>query len=342
MDGRIPEVTVVVPVFNGEEFIEGCIGQIRDQTFSDYEVLIVVDTRCGDSAKNEAERISSDFPNCKVIIQTDDMRLGGARNLGLRNASGRLIWFADVDDIFSPDLLEKMVSVQRSSEAEIVCCNFVRSGPKDRSLKDYSRHGCTVTVMDRKDALYARSCERFPVTTWSKVFVKQFLLDNGLFFNNSLCEDIYHTYHSIRHAEKVAYISEPLYGYRMHSAQLTGSKDSMDKRGQDELLAYDKMEDLFSDRSDIGEDMCRRFAVMRMRASCHMTYHEYMEYAGSTECRDTYDKWLRGTRSPEGKFHRYLPRLYFTAVRVSCRLIFYHKGRTFAKPSSAPVPGART
>ncbi len=336
MLGDIPEVTVVVPVYNGGRFIEDCLGFITAQTFKDYEILVIVDARSDDGVLEKVKDASKDIRFCKVIVQTDEMRLGGARNIGLENASGRLVWFMDMDDLASPHFLEEMVSLQKDNSADLVCCNFVYAGIKDRKIKEYPKERCTVTVMGRDQALYARAMEQYPVTTWCKLFVRDFLVSNGIRFNSTMSEDIYHTYQSILCAEKVVYYSRPMYGYRRHSDSITCSERFRDDRGHDELKAYDFIEGLLKDHPDMRSIFSRRFALMRIRASSHMTYQGYMGYAKSEECKALYDRTLRHPFSLEGFWHRYFPRLYYIAIRSFCKLVYYRDGRPFVKIGKVP------
>jgi len=336
MNVFVPEVTVIVPVYNGEVFIDDCLGFIRAQTFHDYEVIIVVDKRNSDVFLQKVKELSKTVSNCRVLVQEDDMRLGGARNLGVENALGRLIWFMDVDDLVSPYFLEEMVSIQKDISADFVCCNFVYAGSEYREIKEFPKEKCTLTVMDRDHALYARAHEKYPVTSWCKLFVKDFLIKNDLRFNDTMSEDIYHTYSAILSADKVVYYSRPMYGYRRHCNSITCSERFRDDRGHDEIRAYDFLESILSDYPGLGSDLLRRFALMRMRASSHMTYPTYLKYAKSKECKSVYDIYLRSPFSVEGAWHRYLPRFYYVTIRVFCKLVYYRNGRPFVKIKDFP------
>jgi len=341
MDYKVPEVTVVVPVYNGELFIDDCIGFIRAQTFLDYEIIIVVDKRGSDDLLQRVGEFSETVSDCRVIIQDDDKRLGGARNLGLDNASGRLIWFMDVDDLVSPYFLEEMVAIQKNTSADFVCCNFVYAGPEDCKIKDFPKEECTLTVMNRDQALYARANEQFPITTWSKVFVKKFLTDNDLYFNDTMSEDIYHTYKAILSADKVVYYSRPMYGYRKHPDSITCNEKYRDIRGQGEISAYDFLENMLSDRGDMSVLLRRRFALIRIRASSHMTYSAYLKYAKSEICKELYTTNLKSPASLEGSWHRYMPRTYYIAIRLFCRFVYYRYGRLFVKVCKEPDIGGK-
>ena len=113
----LPAVSVVIPVYNGAKFVESCIRHLREQTLGDIEVLFVVDHKTTDGTEDAIRRASDGWDAVRVIRQEDDLRMGGARNLGLRAATGRYVWFLDVDDRPYPTLLEEMVGIMEDTGA---------------------------------------------------------------------------------------------------------------------------------------------------------------------------------------------------------------------------------
>ena len=81
-------VTITVAVYNGSKHLEGCIASIASQTYRDFEVLFVVDSKTDDDSVEIIERLSVDLPSSRIVIQEDKDRLSGARNIGIKEAKG--------------------------------------------------------------------------------------------------------------------------------------------------------------------------------------------------------------------------------------------------------------
>ena len=80
----LPAVSVVIPVYNGAKFVESCIRHLREQTLGDIEVLFVVDHKTTDGTEDAIREVSDGWDAVRIIRQEDDLRMGGARNLGLQ------------------------------------------------------------------------------------------------------------------------------------------------------------------------------------------------------------------------------------------------------------------
>src|SRR5690554_2469634 len=99
---KMPEISIIIPTYNRFNFLEQCIKSISDQTYSEFEVLIVDD---GSKAEvlNQIKSLISRLPNYRLIVRTSsNSGASASRNLGLANASGKYIIFLDSDDILAP------------------------------------------------------------------------------------------------------------------------------------------------------------------------------------------------------------------------------------------------
>lgn len=123
-----PTISVVVPTFNRGELIERSIRSVLDQTFSDFE-LIVVDDGSTDDTLEQLRQIED--PRLRVLSHASNQGACAARNTGIEAARGRFIAFQDSDDVWAPDKLEKQMAVMPADAADpvIVYCGFVRIGP---------------------------------------------------------------------------------------------------------------------------------------------------------------------------------------------------------------------
>ena len=117
-----PLLSIVVPVYKVERFLEKCVQSILSQTVADFE-LILVDDGSPDSCPEMCDRFAHHDSRIRVIHQ-QNKGLSGARNAGIDIATGTYIGFVDSDDYIAPDMYEKLLDAIRREEAQIAICNF--------------------------------------------------------------------------------------------------------------------------------------------------------------------------------------------------------------------------
>lgn len=312
------DVSIIVPIRNGEKYIPSCVEFIKQQTCKDFEVIFVIDAASSDHTSDMISKALSEFDNARLVIQEDGLGLGGNRNLGLRNATGAYVWFLDVDDAPSPDFVRDMLRLIRETGSDFVCCNFINSSPTG-IVKESSGANYHTKVMGHDEALLSRNNEEFPVSSWSKLFNREFLFKNELFFDESYAEDIIHTYRCVDVCSRICIYDRPLYAYRQTKGSICRNKANLDKRGQDEIASYDRVDMLTEDPV-----ILRRNALMKIRSSGHMSYSGFMKFAKSQKNRDSYEKYLKGTF--EGWWHLHLSTLYWIALRTYVAVVYKRNG----------------
>lgn len=116
----MPKVSVIVPVYNAEKYLQECVDSILRQTLADLE-LILVDDGSTDSSPALCDRYAEQDARVKVIHKPNG-RAASARNAGIRAASGDYVAFVDSDDWVSPEMYEKMLG----TGADVTLCDYVR------------------------------------------------------------------------------------------------------------------------------------------------------------------------------------------------------------------------
>ena len=311
-----------MPVFNGSKYIEQCAEFVGAQTFEDLEIIFAVDEKSDDGSVELAQKAVARLRNAKVVLQTNGDHLAGARNTGLDAAVGDYIWFCDVDDAPSPHFVSEMYALASENDADMVCCGFINTGPEG-VVKECRCAVWHSRVLNHDEAFAAISGDEFPVSTWSKLFRRQFLVDNSLRFENSSAEDIIHTFRVLDCAQKVVIYDRPLYAYRMTPGSLTRSKERRNIRAQAELQAYRDADAVCGDGPD-SEEIHKHNARLRMRSSGHMDLKGFLEYQRSEEARSAHEKYFKGTA--EGGLYRHFPRVYYYTEQVYFKLVYKRKG----------------
>lgn len=272
------KVTVAVAVYNGSTHIPGCIACLSEQVYRDFEVVFVVDSKTTDNSVELIEEGASSLPSCRVVIQNDSDRLGGARNIGIREASGELIWFLDVDDHPYPDFLSELVRIQGETGADIVFCNHIQL--TERAVPPEPSGEFRVEVVSASDAV--ADFTRFPVYSWSRIQRRSIFESGDAFFiNRPAAEDVEQTIRSLAVSDRVCYYGKPLYVYCKVGGSATNANRAKEARA---------MEDTARSTLDFVRSRCPesydRFKVRilerLMRQMAFVPYGEYKRvYEGS-------------------------------------------------------------
>ena len=113
----MPQISVIVPVFNVREYLENCVRSVRRQSLSDWELILVDDASRDNSAEIIENYIKKQGKRIRLIRKNANQGAAEARNTGIDASSGRYIAFLDADDIWMPDKLEKQVAYMEKTGA---------------------------------------------------------------------------------------------------------------------------------------------------------------------------------------------------------------------------------
>lgn len=213
MNGSEPLVSVIIPVYNAEEFIPGLIEQLSAQTFRAWEAVLVLD---GPTDGSEALVMQAAAKDARLrVVKQRNGGVSRARNRGLQEMRGETFVFIDADDLFAPDYLEQLYGAF-AHEAERP--NWVASGyqalkPGDRFLP---ASGGEVRELHTR---VPECCYKDLTWTvvWAKLFDAQWFRRTGVFFDETLLvsEDTFFMICLITHTRRMVYLSQYLgYGYR--------------------------------------------------------------------------------------------------------------------------------
>lgn len=212
----MPKISVIIPVYNTEQYLSFCLDSVLLQSFKDFEVICV-----NDGSTDKSEKILenySKFDGRIKYINTSHKGAGGARNEGLKVACGEFITFVDSDDTISPLMLENLYNDILKSNADFAFCNVLCSNEKTGENKIWNLGTdnqnfqnalriCAAKVLIKD--IYA--CISNIVC--AKLYKKEFL-DNIIFDENTVFEDIPYTTEIYLKANIIAYDKNPYYIYR--------------------------------------------------------------------------------------------------------------------------------
>ena len=204
------KISVIVPVYKVEEYLEQCVDSLINQTMQEIEIILVDDgspDRCGAICDCYAQK----YPNITVIHQKNG-GLSFARNQGLRIAKGEYISFVDSDDYVKENMLETLYNACMNSHTKMSACNFfyvindtVQYKRETNDVLKFSSAGFLKKILSTEN--------RIGVVVWNKLFHRS-LLKEDPFPEGKLYEDLGSTYKMILAAEEVAFVDTGLYLYR--------------------------------------------------------------------------------------------------------------------------------
>lgn len=243
-------VTVVIPVYNVENYISKCLDSIISQTYKNLEIIVV-----NDGTKDGSLKICEEFAKKDARIRVITQENGGlsaARNTGIKNATGKYICFVDSDDYVDKDYVYQMLKAINKEDADICSCDFWyvdengnKWERKQKVGKVYSSSEAIVDVL-----LNTQDTE---VMAWNKLYKLSLFKDNNIFFpKGKLHEDNFTTYKLYYYSKKVVLISDRLYYYLQRNNSIMGKKFN-EKRLHAVESIYDKIE-FFKEKEENFED----------------------------------------------------------------------------------------
>ena len=232
-----PLVSIIVPVYNVEEYLNKCISSIICQTYSKLEIVLVDDgskDRSGELCDIWAEKDK----RIKVIHKANG-GLSSARNAGLEMINGKYVMFVDSDDVLSENIVQLLYNVIENTGSDVAICDVVHIFQGEEYV--FEEDDATI-ILESKDAIkemwYQKS---FLPSAWGKLYNARIFKDIR-FTENRLFEDIDIMHEIFWQANKVAYTKTKLYGYVHREKSITNQVFS--KRDADILIIADKI--LFS------------------------------------------------------------------------------------------------
>lgn len=204
----MPKVSVIVPIYNVEKYLEKCINSLLSQTLEDIQIILVNDGS-KDNSGNIAKEYEKNNKDRVIYVEKENGGLSDARNYGLKYATGDFIAFLDSDDYIEKNAYEEMYNKAIEENADYVECDFIWEFPnKIRVDKQYP-------YKNKKEMLsFVR------VVAWNKLIKRQLIIDNNLEFPKGLrYEDVEFTYKLIPFINKFAYVDNSF----IHYVQREGS-----------------------------------------------------------------------------------------------------------------------
>lgn len=224
----MPKVSVIIPVYNVEEYLPECLDSVVNQTLKDIEIICVDDGSTDNSLEILKEYAKKD-PRIKVLTQKNQ-GAGAARNKGLKVAEGEYLYFIDGDDYIEPEALKKVYDRITETNAEIcVFKNGVYQQTTD-TLEPCNWEHLIQNIPNKQTfnkydipTVFFQFCN---IPAWSKFYRTSFIRKNNLKFQNlKTCNDVYFNYMSLVSAKSITFLNETLLVWRTGHSNTTASRN---------------------------------------------------------------------------------------------------------------------
>ena len=236
---NVPQISVVVPMYNVEKYVGECLDSLLCQTFQDFEVIVVDDCSTDDS-RIIVEKYQPKF-NGRLRIVSTEKNSGGCtmpRNIGMEYASGKYLFFLDSDDLIVKTGLEQLYNVAEEFQADVVQCEtFYTSNTSylkgaELTVKSFKKEGhVTVPTLDTaniRKRINEFHASNYAWTVWTKLLRRDFMLENEVFFPLTLNnEDLIFTIYCLSCAKRFVMYPSPVNIYRYRESSIVHVKTSM-------------------------------------------------------------------------------------------------------------------
>jgi len=222
MDNQI-KVSVIIAVYNEEDYIEQCLDSVCHQTLNEIEI-ICVDDGSTDNTVSILKRYKQKDSRIKIISQKNQYA-GVARNNGMKQAQGKYLAFLDADDYYSLDMLEKLYRSAEEQNMEVVICeyNCFDSISNKRIIKHFEREEALLGNSTFFSGSALKHAAIFQITkgwAWDKLFLTEYVKYTGYKFQEfRSSEDGFFVYMLLARAQRIGFVKEKLAVHRIRNGK---------------------------------------------------------------------------------------------------------------------------
>lgn len=270
-----PLVSIILPVYNAEKYIERCLESIMKQTYEPIEIILINDGST-DSSSVIMKKFASEH-SCIRHIEKDNSGVSASRNYGIDNVKGEYVFFIDSDDWIEPDTLDSLYQ-QFDLNKEI---QFAVSGvcfDSKNITKVVQTKDC---VIGREEALISLFNDGYvrPVV-WGKLIKTSLLQNNNITFDKDIfySEDVKFVFDMLIKSQKVAIISKPLYHYNQYNEEsamkTVGEHKEFNTKWLTKWEAYERIENAIVNTNNC-ENVRKEFVSSRVEVAKEILYLLY-------------------------------------------------------------------
>ena len=238
-------LSIVVPVYNTEKYLNKCLDSILAQSIDNYEVIVI-----NDGSKDSSEQILKEYearyPDIIKVIHQENHGIGYTRNVGIRNSKGKYITFIDSDDAILPNYCEALLKKAEESNLDMVVCDYY-------DVSEKTGHKTRVPISNFDDTNIEKSPNLlFDINSspWNKIYRTELLRKYNIFVpENVKYEDVLFVLKVLSVARQVGKVEEALVDYLIRDGSET---KVMNKRVFDIFIIFSELKQYFEDHGMFG------------------------------------------------------------------------------------------
>jgi len=259
-----PVISVIIPMYNAEKYVEKCIESLIKQTYQNLEIIIVNDGST-DGSKEVCEKYTQKDSRI-TLINTENRGAGSARNTGIDIAKGKYISFIDSDDYVCNDYYERFYNMIQKTDADIAIGRYQRVSEHETMQFINSGKIKERTNMEELLVLYGEDEDKYinAVLVTNKLFKRELFEDNVRFPIGRLIDDEFIIYKLIYKSKKIVCTDDVMYAY-VQSDSSVMRKNFKEKRVHDTIDVYDEVYAFFKEN---GNDELNKKILVRYLSYC--------------------------------------------------------------------------
>lgn len=261
------DVSIIIPVYNAKQYLDTCLESVINQTFTNFEVIIV-----DDNSTDETYKVASlwSIKDDRVhLLKNTKKGVSSARNYGLKNAKGRFVAFLDVDDMISPVMIETMVKIKDDNECQCAVVSYT-SNYKELYKSNNSSDLILIESPETYNLL-TRNERNVGSYVWNKLYDRNIIEKHLLQFDPEIAtgEDMLFNFQYFKYVKNIVYCERKLYYYRLSESSAVNRLDN--SKWFDIVHSYEKI--MSSDTSfDILEYFSYDFVQLILEAIYRTKY----------------------------------------------------------------------
>lgn len=257
-------ISVVIPMYNAEKYVEKCLNSLLEQTYKDLEIIIV-----NDGSKDNSQTICERFAEQDkriTLINTENRGAGSARNTGIEVAKGEYISFIDSDDYVCPDYYERLLHMLERAGADIAIGKYQRISEHDEMKFINSGEVKECTNLEELLVLYGEDEDRYinAVLVTNKLFKRELFEGNVRFPIGRLIDDEFIIYKLIYKSKKIVYTDDVMYAYVQSDSSVMRT-NFKEQRVHDTIDVYDEVYNFFKEN---GTEELNKKILIRYLSYC--------------------------------------------------------------------------
>ena len=235
-----PLVTVSIPVYNCEKYIERCIKSVLNQSYSNIEILLV-DDKGKDDSSNIIKRIQSQYPEkIRIIKHETNQGLSIVRNTGIDHAKGKYLFFLDGDDEIVPDCIEELVNLITKTQSKVAVGEISAINTFKKTKYTIFPFTHSLTSLKGNDIIFEYFCNgSWSVSACNKLIQVDFFRKNKIYFIKDLfSQDELWSFHTALKLDSIAFLHKTTYFYYLHHESIIFNKTKRNFENHQTIVEY--------------------------------------------------------------------------------------------------------